>query len=396
MAYKVKSRTSYGQRLSGSLKGIVTGIILFLVGTVLLFKNEGSFVKEKKAINETQSVTTHISDLSGIDGSLNGKVIHATALANTTDVVTDGDFGVSATALTLSRNVEYFQFEEHVSTKNVNKTGGSQETTKTYTYKKAWVSRPIDAEKFEDPEYQSANTTLTVIESETFTAENVTFDAYRLPPFMVRSISGSTDLTFELAPERLQYWENLISKTPAGTDTMPMVHQHGNVIYFGKSEMNPNIGDVRITFTKVEPKEISIIGKVNNNTFESYIAKNGNSFYSVAIGSVSAENMFSDAHSSNSMWTWLLRLLGLLLVMIGLWTMFSILPMLFKVLPFLGSIVGAGVGTVCVIFGFAWSLLIVSLAWLFFRPLIGIPLLLVAVAGIWYLKKKGEKKEDVK
>ena len=99
MAYQEKTTTSYGQRLSGSLKGIVFGFVMFLIGTVMLFKN-GSFVKQKRSLNEAQSVTTHVSDLSGIDGSLNGKVIHATAFANTTDVQY---FAYTVQSITLSR-----------------------------------------------------------------------------------------------------------------------------------------------------------------------------------------------------------------------------------------------------------------------------------------------------
>jgi hypothetical protein len=108
------------------------------------------------------------------------------------------------------------------------------------------------------------------------------------------------------------------------------------------------------------------------------------------MGTVSAENMFADAHSENNMITWVLRIIGVMLVVMGLKSIFSILPALFKVLPFLGNIVGAGVGLVCTVGGGAWSLLIIAVAWLFYRPLIGIPLLAAAVAGIWYLKKKAK------
>jgi len=47
----------------------------------------------------------------------------------------------------------------------------------------------------------------------------------------------------------------------------------------------------------------------------------------------------------------------------------------------LGKLVGLGTGLVSLLFGLAWSLLIIALAWLFYRPLISI-LILVAVAGL--------------
>lgn len=394
MAYTTSSTKNYGQRLTGSIKGIAVGLLLFVAGTVMLFWNEGNFVKQRKALKEAQSVTVHVDDVSTVDGSLNGKLIHATALANTSDRLVDRQFGVGAVAVSLSRKVEFCQYEEVVSTKKKDKVGGGQETIKTYTYRKAWVPRPIESDKFNDPAYQKSNMTLAVIESETQFAENVAFDAYRLPPFLVRAIDGSEPLAFELSGERVQYWGKIISDKlklrGVEVDGTTLVRQNDNKVYFGRSETDPDIGDVRITFTKIDPKEISLIAKVNNNTFEEFIAENGKSFYQVATGTVSASNMFDSAHSTNSIITWILRIIGILLVMIGLRMMFDILPTLFKVLPFLGNIIGAGVGLVCFVGGFAWSMLLISLSWLFYRPLIGIPLLLLTVAGIWLLKKRAK------
>lgn len=50
MAYTETKTTRYGQRVSGSLKEIGIGILLFIVGTCLLFWNEGNYVKTRKAI----------------------------------------------------------------------------------------------------------------------------------------------------------------------------------------------------------------------------------------------------------------------------------------------------------------------------------------------------------
>lgn len=51
-----------------------------------------------------------------------------------------------------------------------------------------------------------------------------------------------------------------------------------------------------------------------------------------------------------------------------------------------------GVGLVCSVIGFVWSLLIISIAWLFYRPIIGISLIVVATASIWLLWKKSKQK----
>ena len=393
MAYQETKSTSYGQRLSGSFKGIASGFLMFIAGTILLFWNEGNFVKTKKSLQEAEGVLVRVDNVSEVDPSLNGKLIHASAFADTKEVLIDGLFGVSETAISISRKVEYYQYEEKSSSKTKDKIGGGQETVITYTYEKKWTSSPVNAENFKDPEYQSSNFVLTTIEQKTERAKDVTFGSYQLPAFIISSIGGGVPAEVKLTSDEIAQWEKVIA---GNMDTLSiteaqMVHLSGNVVYFGKSPSAPNIGDIRVTLAKVMPADISIIAKVNGSTFEKYIAKNGKTVSEVAMGTVSAESMFAGAHSANNTLTWILRLVGILLVIGGLKSMFSILPALFKVLPFLGNIVDAGVGLVCMILGGVWSLIIISIAWLWYRPLIGILLLAIAIAGIWFLKKKSRQ-----
>jgi len=386
--YTKTTKTSYGQRLSGSFKKILTGFLLFFIATAMLFWNEGNYVKEKKAIGEAQSLTRSVSDVSINDGEYNGRLIHATAFAKTADTLVDNQFGFRVGAISLSRNVEFYQYEESSSTQRRDVVGGAQEEVTTYSYNKKWVSRPINSGSFADPNYQRSNFVLADVETMSQYADYVSFGAYRLPPFMVRDIRGNVSVNEILSEERIKHWEGVISNRGFTSK----VSQSGNVVYFGKSAGQPEVGDVKVTFTHIPPsKEISIIGKVNHNTFEPFVAKNGRSFYKVSSGLVSAPQMFEAAHEANRIFTWILRITGVILVVVGLRAIFEFLPTLFKVIPFLSKIVNIGIAIVCTVVGISWSLLIISLSWLFYRPLIGAPLLLLSIAGIWYLKKRGDK-----
>ena len=398
MAYQVRSKTSYGQRVSGSFKGIATGFLLFIAGTILLFWNEGNFVKTKKALQEAEGVMVEAGDVSTLDPSLHGKLVHASAFADTRDVLTDGLFGISETAISISRKVEYYQYVEYSKTETRDLIGGGQESVTTYTYEQKWVSAPVNSADFNDPSYRSYNYVLANVESRTVRVDHVTFGAYKLPPFIISSISGSIPAEVKLTEQQVEQWEKTIVENRKALGFKPdtvaiqRIHISGNVVYVGKSPSVAATGDVRVTLTKILPADISIIAQVNGSTFEKYTAENGKTVSEVSMGTVSAKAMFSSAHSMNSVMTWILRLLGIILIIVGLKSMFSILPTLFKVLPFLGKIVGAGVGLVCTVGGIAWSLLIIALSWLWYRPLIGILLLVLVVAGIWFLRKKGKEK----
>ena len=169
------------------------------------------------------------------------------------------------------------------------------------------------------------------------------------------------------------------------------------MLYFGKNPNNPQIGDMSVTFTKVMPGEASVIAVVNGDKLQSYVAKNGKTLSVLTSGAVSMENMFENQHKSNSFMTWILRFIGLFLVVTGFKGIFGILVDLLKVLPFMADIVGLGVGLICKVLGLAWSLLIIAMAWLFYSPVIAGVLLAAIVALIVFLVKKGKdnKKAEV-
>ena len=395
MAYTETTSTSYGQRLAGSAKGMIGGLLMFIIGTCLLWWNEGRTVRTAKAIGDAASHVESVADVSKIDASLNGKLIHASAFADTKDTLTDDMFGVRELAIRLDRKVEYYQWVENAQTREREKIGGGKETTTTYTYEQKWVDKPVNSAEFKDPQYQSANKVLAEVEERNEMAQHVTFGAYTLPELFVASISGSEPVEVRMTEEQRFTWnERLHMLRPKVNTETSLVHTSANTVYLGLSPNSPQIGDVRVTFTKVPPADISLIAQVDGSTFKVYRAKNGQSFSRVQMGTVGVDEMIEQARSENNMLTWVLRLVGVLLIVIGLKGMFGLLPMLFKVLPFLGSIVDAGVGLVSWIFGLAWSLIIIAIAWLVFRPIIGISLLVLAIAGIVFLKRRGKKNEE--
>ena len=68
------------------------------------------------------------------------------------------------------------------------------------------------------------------------------------------------------------------------------------------------------------------------------------------------------------------------------------LETILKVVPLVANIIGWGVGVVCAVVGTVWSLIVIALAWLFYRPLIGIGLLAIAGFLIWVFAFKGKDK----
>ena len=376
MAYQEVTKTSYGSRLGNSLKGILVGLALFVAATVLLWWNEGRAVKTSKMLKAAETECVDVASVASLDPALEGKLIHATAVAKTDEILTDPTYGVSVNAIRLVRDVEYYQWVEHSESVTKDKIGGGQETTTTYTYSKEWVGGPIDSGNFKDPDYQSSNFVRTTVPDNTVTAEKVEFGAYVLPPAMVGAIPASTSV-------------NLPASLANGIDTFV----DGSTVYYGENPQTPAVGDVRVSFTEADGGTASILGQVVGNTFEPFKHKNGKSLMVLKMGEHSQESMFESEKAANKMLLWVLRILGIILVIAALRMTFSILVTILKVLPPLAKVGELGVNLVTGVVGFVWALLVILIAWVAYRPFLAVALALVIAALVYFLVSKSKKAE---
>ena len=437
MAYQEVTTTGYGTRVGNSFKAIGSGIMLFLIGTAVLWWNEGRAVKTEKMLDEAGSAYVEMENPSKKDASLEGELICGTALATTEDSLSDAQFGIGAKAISLRRTVEYYQWVEHAEEKKEDKLGGKEVTTTTYTYSKEWVSRPVESAQFKDPAYQNKNMVLTTVEDQEQYAENVSWGAYKLNESLIHSISSREGLDLTIAEDLLKQFDKStqtayerfygVKKQPAAEPAQTVVlsdsakavadslkavndsinkamenaenkkdleyvHQASNVLYFGRVPGSPEVGDVRVTFEKVVPAKVTVMAVVDGDTFKPFKAKNGKRFQTLVMGKKSGDEIIEAEKEANNMWTWALRILGILMVIGGLKGIFGFIETILKVVPFIAGIFGWGIGLVCTVVGIAWSLIVIAIAWLFYRPLLGISLLVLAGFLVWVFAFKGKDK----
>lgn len=405
MAYQEVKTTGYGTRVGNSFRGIGGGLILFILATVLLWWNEGRAVKRDKLLKEAERACVVMENPDKKDPALDGELVCATAVATTQDSLTDRRFGIGAKAISLQRDVEYYQWVEHSEDQSEDKLGGKEVTTTTYTYEKAWTSSPVASEDFKDPEYKGKNTVLATVEAEDQWAENVQFGAYKLNESLIHSISSKEELDIAIPEELLKelgataqaaYERFYGAPGKAAGDsaqvTQPVyIHQKGNQLYFGRDPAVPEVGDVRVTWNVVVPAKVTVIAQVDGDSFKAFKTKSGKRYQTLVMGKKAADEIFDSEHSANTLWLWIFRILGTILVIAGLKGVFNFLETLLKVVPILSSILGWGVGVVCSVAGIAWSLIIIALAWLFYRPVLGITLLVLAAFLVWVFAFKGKE-----
>ena len=410
MAFTETRTTGYGSRLGNSCMAIPMGIILFLVATALLWWNEGRAVHRAQDIKQVAKTAQSIGDISNANTSLDGQLIHTTGTASTEDILSDDLFGIKTNALAIVRSAEYYQWKENEKHETKDKLGGKQEEIITYTYERDWTADPINSSRFKDPDYQGVNNVIWEIEDMRVIASNVSFGTYTLPELFISDIvSKQSDNVSPLMisadnPALKQLNENVMKalgdnvrpEAAQVKDSLAYVHVFGNQVYIGFNPSNPSIGDIRLTFEQLSPScNISLIAVPTNGTFTTFQAKHDANEYELRVGTWTLDQMIKQANDENATLTWILRILGVIVVIAALKMIFGILVTILKLVPFLASIMNLGVSLVCGVLGFVWSLIVIAIAWIFYRPLLGIALLVIAAGLVYWLVIKGKKQQAV-
>ncbi len=409
MAITGTTRTGYTSRLGSSLTGIIIGLILCLAAIVGLWWNEGDSVATEKSLEEGQGITKTVADITCIERELEGQLIHMTGRATTADVLTDPQFNVTATGITLKRCVEYYQWVEHEETETYTELGGAEVTRSTYTYAKEWKDKPVDSSGFKEAGHAN-KVAMQGIESMTWRAKDVKFGAFRLNENQIGRIGAPAPYS----PKGLQIPELYEDKAAIQgqmlyLSTTPLPKQTITRAALNKEEPSPNnapaaeaaatvkvtvppahaeIGDMRITWKSVGPEiDVSLIAVQKGDTFAAYVAKNGKTVNLITNGIKTMPEMYKAAHLDNLITTWIFRLVGWLALYLGIKMILRPLDVLISFIPFLEKIVGFATGLAAFILSLAMALLVIAVAWLFYRPVFAVSLLVI-VMGLFYLLGK--------
>lgn len=361
----------YGSRIGGSLVAALIGLIMVPAAIVLLYWNEGRAVDAIRALDRGAKAIVEVQ-ASPVDPKAEGKLVHLTGTMQPGTAARDPVFGVTSDGLLrLSRKVEMFQWQEESKSETHENVGGSKTTTTTYTYRRVWADHPIDSSHFRG-QGDHRNPPMSV-QSQTFDAADVKLGDYRVDGPVLHRLGSFAPVAPLPAP-------------PAG------YRQSGEGFYRGGDPAQPSIGDIRVTFGGIASQIVSVAAASAGGTLTSYRDANG---YTIALaepGSVAASILFAEEKKAEGTLTWILRGVGYVLVLIGLICISRPLTILFAILPFLESIVGAGAFLAAFTLSLPITLFTIAVAWIVHRPLIGIGLLVAALAGGFLLGKIGPRR----
>jgi len=234
---------------------------------------------------------------------------------------------------TARKNKKLYQWKQTEKSQTKQKLGGGEETTTTFAYAKGWSSSLIDSSRFNTPSGH-ANPDSMAAESETFVADGIHVGKFDLPESLVALISN-------YLPRPVTAGE---AEKAARKQSADIRAGAGGALFVSQDPANPQVGDLRVTFEAAASGPVSIDAGQVGDTFEPFAVGTMGTIELLKTGTFSAAAMFQQEKEGNAMLTWILRLVGFVMMLIGILMVTNVLSVLASVIPFLGDIVGAGTG----------------------------------------------------
>ena len=369
MSFTETTSVGWLGRIGSSVKGILVGLVLLVVSFLMLVMNERNAVQDLKTNKEIAEKVVSVS-ADSVDSANEGELVHLNGAAETDDLVKNEQFEIEENAIRLTWKAEIFQWVEKKKSEKKKKLGGGEETVTTYTYEKKWVKEPVDSSKFKQAGHD--NTGKPKYQSGASQAQTVSLGAFKLSEGLVSQISWEEPYPLQELPK---VWKKKDGRLSEG------------VFYTGKSG-NPEIGDEKVSFALTKPGDVSVMAVQTGESFTAFKSEAGKTKLLLYKGLLSAEEVVAGEEQKAKILRWALRGGGVLIMFFGFLLILKPLEVLADVLPFLGSLVGGVSALVAFLLAVAISFVAIAISWIFFRPLLGIGLLAVAIGCFVLIKKK--------
>lgn len=376
---------------------------MFIISFPVLWYNEKRGVKIAQLIDEGLEECVEIND-GKLDSNNNGKLICVHGQIKPESNLLDEEIGISIeNGIVLKRIVEIYQSVERRDGDN-------------YIYEKKWCSHEVSSDSFDVIEERGKN--------ENKTKRLFSNQEFYLNPAMVGDYKLNQELKTQLIPDKTEFIFNNknLKKDEIESKTGKHIFISENCIFIQRKndQEKLRLGDHKITYKYLlGPKNYTVVGLQKGENFESYYGKanqNNMEYQSIEMinknednrlnenliedhqknisekgicssiknifeksikilwifeGNIPLKVCFDQKLSEESRNTWILRLVGFLMMTFGVYFFFAPLMAIFNWIPILGTLISILFFIFSLSVGISFSLITISIAWFFYRPIIG-------------------------
>mmetsp|Transcript_52118 Transcript_52118/g.86419 ORF Transcript_52118/g.86419 Transcript_52118/m.86419 type:complete len:439 (+) Transcript_52118:40-1356(+) len=426
--------TNFCQKLCNSFVGVIIGILLVPLGIYFIFVNEGNEVCTVAAYDDFQAAVVDAS--CQYSPTLNGKPVKISCPVITqTQIVVDGGTGIQInTAMQLTVSVKVFQWKEiKYSESRKDTVGGGTTTVSCYCFQTEWsyVSTQLNPQhlnpqvicgiRADDPGpaggclgsipnnnniFFSGITSVTGVGRFESVAPNVGLGTsafssvqFHMDETQVAKIVGLKPLPLEVPLSQALVNQGFVKTGPAVFST----------VYANQ----PRIGDRQLEFHALTTDVITALGKqIPQDNGVSGIIKpyisgglifppcDTRSTVTFRATMISTDELFGALHSELATMTVTFRICLFLLLFLAFYLIgnpLSVAPDIIPCIgPFFSGIAACFVGIMAFFLALSFWITATALSWLFYRPLLGLLLLLGAAAtfaAALYARGQGKSQE---
>ena len=364
MSDTVVETKGFGTKMKNAFGGIIGGILMFIGGIGLLIYNERQNTINIKDVAELRENVEEVES-DKVNNDDNDKlVVTSNKLDFEEEKLIDETFKVSAISPLLVRTVEVYEWVEDKE---------EDEDSTRYTYEKKWKDELVKSSDFHEKDGHENPTSL-AYETKSTESKVLKVGAYNLNSVYRKYLEAKTDIS------------------DLSEATLPDNYKvNGKYITNSKDLDKPEVGDIRISFAYANYDVVTVLGKINKDTIDEYITKKKSKISYFIDGKHDSKYVIDEIEKSNNIWKWVLRLIGTLLIIFGIYAFFGPITTLANYIPILGGLVGGALFLASLLLGLAISLLVIAISWIIFRPLLGIALLAVVIVLLVLAKKISSK-----
>uniref|UniRef100_A0A8C8HKE1 Transmembrane protein 43 n=1 Tax=Oncorhynchus tshawytscha TaxID=74940 RepID=A0A8C8HKE1_ONCTS len=382
-----RSKPGFLERLSETAGGTVTGVVLFALSFYVLFTNEGRALRTATSLDEglSQVVSLHLYS-SPLDHN-NNHLVHLTGALRTLQPLHDPNYRVAVQAVKLKRQVEMYQWVEYSESRDYDEDGESKTET-TYNYNSEWKAELINSRNF-DKEIGHINPSAMAVESVTVVASDVQVGPFSLSKGLVDQIENFQTLSLKGLPA-------------PDSDSFLTVDED----YFYHTQ-HPRRPEVSVTLNTMAvfkqaaqlgysppPTHVKIVVAMQSyDTLKPFRTKSGDTLEIIYLEELTAEEVFEREHNNNAMLTWALRAGGWLLMFLGISLMIRIIHTLVDWIPILRELISVGLKLFALCISCSLSLLTIASGWIFYRPLVAVGLIAMAVIPVVIARSRAPAKK---
>jgi len=333
--------------------------------------NEYDTVQTARAYEQARDLVTNLPNVSTIDPTLEGQLIHIIAPLDTTDrSLRDDLFGVDVrdgneTSLKLRRVVQMRQWVEKRKRTN-DKT--------TYTYDEEWRESFHDSSEFHSVTRRNSNPSEIVFWSREWIANPITLGPYNLSSDAIDDIDWFQNFDRNMSVDDLNFASYGLSEMQDKAKIRSVYY------YIGDDPLHSQAGDYRIRFEIARADTASVIAQQTGASLEPFVASNGKEILLVERGTRDSDEMLDQAVANRHAETWLIRIATILGFYSGLCMICLPLRMLVDLVPYVGDVVNCVIIYSLFPVAVVISVFVIDVSIVIFRPKVG--LVLITTVGV--------------